>query len=124
MTIYTPEALAQLMQTAYDKLTALTEDVQDAEYQASIARAALATRRAEILVEFGADPKALGANEATREATLSSMLTIEREDLAGQEGFLVGCRNRLTLHQIEIEHLRAQLRIIEVVAVIVRRDTR
>ncbi|WP_394794909.1 hypothetical protein [Armatimonas sp.] len=121
---YTPEALSKFLETAYDKLSALTSSLQDAEHHAAIARTNLAARRAEILVQFCGDPKALGVNEATREATIATMLTEERDEMALQERCLAGARNELALHQIEVDHLRAQLRILEVSAGSDRRDIR
>lgn len=107
---------------AYDKLAALTQEVQAAESQLSKARVALATERAEILLAHADDPKALGANEAAREAELASLTATARDVVAECDAVATSAKNNLQLQGIVVEGLRAQLRCLEVAAAVGGRD--
>lgn len=114
--------LSTCLSFAYDKLTTLTQEVQAAELQLSKARVALVTERAEILLTHADDPKALGANEAAREAKLASLTATARDVVAECDAVATAAKNNLQLQGIVVEGLRAQLRCLEVAAAVGGRD--
>lgn len=118
----TTEKLSTSLRNAYENLFALTMESQQAELQLSKARAALATERAEILLTHADDPKALGANEAAREAKLASLTASARDIVAECDAVATSAKNSLHLQSIVVEGLRTQLRCLEVAAAVGGRD--
>lgn len=116
------EELRTYLSDSYVKLFTRTQEVQAAELQLSKARAALATERAEILLAHADDPKALGANEAAREAKLASLTASARDIVAECDAVATSAKNSLHLQSIVVEGLRAQLRCLEVAAAVGGRD--
>lgn len=83
---------------------------------------ALTAEKQKILLDFAADPKALGANEAARTAKIADMTAGLAVTLAAVEKEERQARHELDLARLRVDHLRAQLRVAEVAAGLSRHE--
>ncbi|WP_395146121.1 hypothetical protein [Armatimonas sp.] len=113
VSVLTPDVLSPMLELAYGKLIEATVEVQGLETAAAWCKAELAKGRNGLLVKYADDPKALGANEAAREARLSEYLSLKIADCMESEGALALAKQSRDLAQLEVEHLRSQLRCLE-----------
>jgi hypothetical protein len=79
-------------------------------------RLSLTDERRAILRDYAADPKALGANEAAREARLAELTAPLSEALREAEEQLAEGRHTLEVARLHVERERAALRLLEVQA--------
>lgn len=75
-----------------------------------------AEARAALLLRHGGNPKELGANEAAREAAVNVELYEEYATLTEATKLVANFRYELTIAQLSVDSLRAQLRCFEVIA--------
>ncbi|WP_309708293.1 hypothetical protein [Armatimonas sp.] len=108
-------SLTDLLRQNYDGLKAAFLDSFQASEAAGEARRNLASAREEILREH-TDPKALGANEAAREARIAELTITEREFVTNAEREERVARFTLDCWRMEVEESRALLRLLEVQA--------
>lgn len=113
------KVLASELAIAYGSLRGAVCAMQVAEAKTTEARAALATARAGVLINHSDDIKALGTNEAVREANISKLIEAEKAAMADAEFAYTSCRNTHQLATIDVEALRAQLRCLEATALVV-----
>jgi hypothetical protein len=111
--------LAGQLTEAYYNLRHETQNLQAQESVVSEARLALSDARSKVLVNHADDIKALGTNEAIREANISKLVEKEKEALRIAEIDYTGCRNAHQLATIGVEALRAQLRCLEATALVI-----
>lgn len=98
---------------AYAELIAHTHQVQKAQSIVQTDRGILNQVRAKIILKHADDPKALGANEAAREAKLAELTAGKVSILQDAEALLRDSQNDERLAALKVESLRAQLRCIE-----------
>ncbi len=113
------KALAADLAVAYSSLRASVCAMQIAEARVLEARVELATAKNTVLINHADDIKALGTNEAVREANISKLVENERTAFSDAEGDYTSCRNAHQLAQLEVEALRAQLRCLESTALVI-----
>lgn len=110
---HTPITLAEAIVKAYQRLYTATLEVGMITSSLADAQATLRASRDEILRTN--DPKALGANEASREAVLREMTASGVQLVATIENELRGKQDNQRAAQTQVDGLRAQLRIMEMV---------
>lgn len=110
------ETMADDFGDAYDELSLAMSDEFAVSERVFMHRETLAARRAELLRETADDPKKLGVNEAAREATLAGWTEDECKDLSAAETSLRAVKASREQKALCVESLRAQLRILEVLA--------
>lgn len=110
------DGLHKDIQSAYKCLSALVAHAQDAEAKYAEASSALASKRQAIIAANAADMKVLGSNEAAREATIAGMCAIEQASANVAENKRRLAKDGLELARIEVERVRALLRLAEIEA--------
>jgi hypothetical protein len=110
----TSVALGEMLTRRYAGLQNALHVAFEASERAGEARRNLAYARQELLIAN--DPKTLGANEATREATLSSMLTEELGFVSSAERAEREAKYSVEMWRLQVEEGRALLRLLEVQA--------
>lgn len=113
---FTIEQLSTRLEDAYDRLKGATIAVQEKNAEVIRAQQALSETRQAIIAKHADDPKALGPNEAARNARIDEMTEADRQVVRIAEDALRLDRDRLEIVRIEVESLRAQLRCLEVAA--------
>jgi c-di-GMP-binding flagellar brake protein YcgR len=103
----------------YVTLLKTTRELQVQEAVVLEARLALSEARSKVLVDHADDIKALGTNEAVREANISKLVEKEKEALRFAEIDYTGCRNAHQIATIDVEALRALLRCLEATALVI-----
>ncbi|MCW3050854.1 MAG: hypothetical protein JWN14_24 [Chthonomonadales bacterium] len=112
------EKLSADLKDAYAHLSGMTEEQLQAELNLMSAEAWLEESRNKILLKF--EPKELGANEAQREANLNAHCAEQVEKFQQAERERIMVRSHMEKAKLQIEGLRAQLRILELAAGIQR----
>lgn len=107
----TIEQLSAELASAYATLTTLVGQAGQIDLQLFEATNDLTDARAKILRE--SDPKAMGSNEAQREAYLRAATVIQRQTVGDLEQARLELRPLVEVARLNVEHLRAQLRLIE-----------
>ncbi len=111
---YTISDISASLEAAYYHLRQVNEWVHEWTGTVATAERALADRRASIIEDYAADPKALGSNEAARNAVIDSLCIPEREALRKAQDTLRGHRHAQEQARLEVDLWRAQLRCAEV----------
>ncbi len=106
------ETLREELTTAYNRLCAMVTEQGNLEADIWQARVELQDAKAKILRDV--DPKELGANEAQRNAQIELLVVIPRQRLGELEQGQMELRPRIEVARLRVEHLRAQLRLLEV----------
>lgn len=106
--------LSLRLDEAYYHLTIATRAVQIQASEHAAAQQDLTEARQAVISKHADDPKALGSNEAARNAKLDELTVIERQDLHEKAEALRQARDQQELARLGVESLRAQLRCHEV----------
>ena len=112
--MWTPEALSTELETSYGMLGEYSAKLALVEVQLYDAQAELT--RVREWHRLNDDPSALGKNEAQRTAALADKCKGEAATVAELEKQRMGFRAFADSTRLRIEHLRAQLRILELQA--------
>lgn len=110
---YTIAEISASLEASYAHLRQCMEFVSEWTGTVNESHRELAVAKQTIILANAADPKALGANEAARNATLEDLTRDQREILLTNEKILASHRHQLELARLEVEHWRAQLRCVE-----------
>lgn len=110
---YVLEDLSKTLESAYTLLIEATQTAHEATEAVFAAKSDLARERAAILLANAADPKALGSNEAAREATLADLTAPFVASLRTAEAADRKAGNDQALAKLAVEACRAQLRVLE-----------
>ena len=116
--MWTPETLSQEMEYHYGQLTEVSSKLALVEVQLFDATAEL--RRVQEWHRINDAPETLGKNEAQRMAAIAEKCKGEAQVVSDLEKQRMGYRAFAENHRVKIEHLRAQLRILELQAGIQR----
>lgn len=108
-------SLGEMLRRNYAGLEDASLAAFHASESAGDARRNLAHAREEILREHS-DPKALGANEAAREARIAELTMTERAFVTGAEREEREARFAMEMWRLQVEESRALLRLLEVQA--------
>lgn len=121
---YTIKEISSALEAAYTHLRTVTGDVHSlTDAQASMQRELIAARQ-RVILEHAEDPKALGSNEAARNAAIDALTAAERQNVQDVDDSLRAASNRQVLAKHEVELWRAQLRCAEVEVAAVDLDAR
>ncbi len=101
---------ARHINEAYDDLSRATRAVAAVTDQEAARRAALETKKAELLAMGTID----GKNAEVREAQLRDRLATEYAELADVQSNVAGARTNLAVCQIEVERCKTLLKLLEV----------
>lgn len=101
---------------AYEEQANRKAEFFDAAEVTTHAKRDLKLARQRIIAENAADPKALGSNEAAREATIAEMTATLAAQVEGAEDAERKARNALELAADEVAACRALLRCLELIA--------
>lgn len=112
--------LSERLESAYHLLHLSTITAQNAAKEAVMRRQSVTFARDTILLANAADPKAMGANEPAREAYLRDCTAMERGLSDAAEENHRDAENALRLAALGVEAARAQLRIVEVAASVLK----
>lgn len=112
----TPDVLAERLEAAYAELDGKLAGAFTAAEAVTQAGLTLATEKAKILVDYQADPKALGVNEATRAAKVDDMTAGLVNAKYAAEVVDRKWRHDVERARLRVDGLRAQLRVAEVAA--------
>lgn len=102
---------------AKNALVDALNDVEEALGKELSARRALESARNTVVVANADDPKALGANEATRNAKIAELTSVENNDVVVAENHTRALKHILTLAQLDWEYCKQCIRIAEVLKV-------
>ena len=108
----TPAELARKLERAYSTLEDLITQQIGVELDLYAAQTALIDARSEILCTN--DAKTLGPNAEVREAEIALRLTKQRQQVTTCEQARTEARMQVEIARLRVEHLRAQLRLLEV----------
>lgn len=104
----------QAVDSAYGEL----RQAIDAEFQAAdrvtVKKAYVATER--MLIISSRDPKELGSNETSREATINQMLSRDTDELRKLERDLAAARNFTEKCRLNVERLKQKVKLYECAA--------
>jgi len=110
---YTVEQVSKAIGVAYAAPKASTAKVQEATTEHASAQQELTEARQAIIRKHADDPKALGSNEAARNARIEELVVIERQQAHDAAEALRDARDQQELDRLDVEHWRAQLRAFE-----------
>lgn len=114
MTINDITNLRTQISDAYRSLSLATSTAQDADAKVADAKVALARRKQEVINQNSSDMKALGSNEAVREASIALLCTAEAEVLVRAETAQRQARDVQEIARLEVDRCRTELRTYEV----------
>ncbi len=108
-----PPPLAKRIENAYRELSECTDGAYHMAEAVAAARRALTAKKQQILRDNAENPKALGANEAAREATIAALTAPQAETLINAEADAKEANHALAMAEIDVQAALAQLRILE-----------
>lgn len=112
------DALSTLFNDAYGVLIEATRNAGESAQAVDDARKGLEERKAQILCDYAADPKALGSNEESRKAKLLELCGPERDLVLLAEYADRKFALAVTLAKLDVDACDRQLRILEALATI------
>jgi hypothetical protein len=116
----TPDTLAKQVNDAYLKLKNATTKAFEATTKRQDADALLSEVKQGIILQYAENPKDLGGNDAARAARVNELAQKEIADCAAAARAESVARHELTVAQMNVECIRAMLRLAELSAGIER----
>lgn len=111
---FTVEGVRTLLTDSYFAVVEATIEAQHADGHAAVLTEGLLRKRQAILVQYGDNPKDLGANEAARAAKLNELTADLAEFESDARQRSTRCRHSLEVLRVRLEYARAMLRLLEI----------